>query len=117
MTPKAMGQLATNLPGPVNLDRVLKKYHDFADIFSKSKAGVLADHCPYDLKITLKDGVSPPSDQSTHCCRRNYLPSVSSLTRIQPPVSSVPRTLHTEHQCSSYGRRTDPCDSAATSKE
>ena len=60
MTPKAMGQLATNLPGPVNLDRVLKKYHDFADIFSKSKAGVLANHRPYDLKITLKDGASPP---------------------------------------------------------
>ena len=29
----------------------MKEYHDFADIFSKSKAGVLADHRPYDLKI------------------------------------------------------------------
>ena len=25
-----------------------------------SKAGVLADHHPYDLKITLKEGASPP---------------------------------------------------------
>ena len=28
--------------------------------FSKSKAGILADHRPYDLKITLEDGTSPP---------------------------------------------------------
>ena len=59
-TPEATGWSATNLPGPVNLDGVLKEYHDFADVFSKSKAGVLADHRPYDLKITLEDGVSPP---------------------------------------------------------
>ena len=59
-TPEAMGRSATNLLGPVNLDGVLKEYHDFANIFSKSKAGVLADHHPYDLKITLKDGVLPP---------------------------------------------------------
>ena len=51
---------ATNIPGPVNLDGVLKEYHDFADVFSKSKAGILADHHPYDLKITLEDGASPP---------------------------------------------------------
>ena len=61
-TPEATGQSATNLPGPVNLDGVPKEYHDhdFADVFSKSKAGVLADHRPYDLKITLEDGASPP---------------------------------------------------------
>ena len=59
-TPKAMGWSATNTLGPVNLDRVPKEYHNFANVFSKSKASVLADHCPYDLKITLKDGASPP---------------------------------------------------------
>ena len=59
-TPKATCQLATNLPGPINLDRVPKEYHNFADVFSKSKAGVPADHCPYDLKITLEDRASPP---------------------------------------------------------
>ena len=35
-------------------------YHDFADVFSKSKAGKLADHRPYDLKITLDEGTVPP---------------------------------------------------------
>ena len=59
-TPEAMGRSATNLLGPINLDGVPKEYHDFADIFSKSKAGVLADHHPYDLKITLEDGALPP---------------------------------------------------------
>ena len=44
----------------LTVDRVPKEYHNFTDIFSKSKASMLADHCPYDLKITLKDGASPP---------------------------------------------------------
>ena len=44
----------------VNLDGVPEEYHDFADVFSKSKAGVLAEHHPYDLKITLEEGASPP---------------------------------------------------------
>jgi len=30
------------------------------DVFSKSKAGKLANHRPYDLKITLDKGTSPP---------------------------------------------------------
>ena len=59
-TPEATGWSATNLLGPINLGGVPKDYHDFADVFSKSKAGVLANHCPYDLKITLEDGASPP---------------------------------------------------------
>ena len=59
-TPKATGRSATNILGPVNLDGVLKEYHDFANIFSKSNASVLADHHPYDLKLTLEEGVSLP---------------------------------------------------------
>ena len=35
-------------------------YHDFTDVFSKSKAGKLADHRPYNLKITLDEGTVPP---------------------------------------------------------
>jgi hypothetical protein len=45
---------------PVDLKDLLKEYHDFADVFSKSKADTLAPHRPYDLKIQLEDGVSPP---------------------------------------------------------
>ena len=59
-TPEATGRSATSLLGPATLDGVPKEYHDFADVFSKSKAGILADHWPYNLKITLEDGASPP---------------------------------------------------------
>ena len=59
-TPEAMCWSATNLPGPINLDGVPKEYHDFTDIFSKSKAGFLANHRPYDLNITLEDRMLPP---------------------------------------------------------
>ena len=35
-------------------------YRDFADVFSKAKAGSLMPHHPYDLKIVTPDGVIPP---------------------------------------------------------
>ena len=60
VTPEATGQSVSASLVTVNLDRVLEEYHDFADVFSKTKAGVLVDHCPYDLKITLEEGASPP---------------------------------------------------------
>ena len=43
-----------------DLSQIPAEYHDFADVFSKSKADTLAPHRPYDLKIDLEDGVSPP---------------------------------------------------------
>ena len=45
---------------PVNLSALLEEYHNFAGLFSKSKAGKLADHRPYDLKITLDKGTVLP---------------------------------------------------------
>ena len=42
------------------MSTIPKDYHDFADVFSKSKAGKLADHRPYDLKITLDKGTALP---------------------------------------------------------
>jgi hypothetical protein len=36
------------------------KLHDFADVFSKIKASVLPPHRPYDIKIELEPGKSPP---------------------------------------------------------
>ena len=59
-TPEATGQSVSASPVTVNLDGVPEEYHDFADVFSKTKAGVLVDHRPYDLKITLEEGTSPP---------------------------------------------------------
>jgi len=42
------------------MSSVPEDYHNFMDMFSKSKAGKLADHQPYDHKITLDEGTSPP---------------------------------------------------------
>jgi len=39
-----------------NLSNVSSKYHKFANIFSKTKAKVLAPHCSYDLEINLEEG-------------------------------------------------------------
>ena len=36
------------------------EYHEFADIFSKTRANTLAPHRLYELKINLEDGTSPP---------------------------------------------------------
>jgi len=45
------------------MSTIPKDYHDFVDVFSKSKASKLADHRPYDLKITLDKGTSLPYGQ------------------------------------------------------
>ena len=39
---------------------VLKSYHEYADVFSKSNAKKLAPHRDYDLKIELEEGAKPP---------------------------------------------------------
>jgi len=43
-----------------DLSNVPSKYHEFADIFSKTKAEVLTPHHSYDLKINLEEGTQPP---------------------------------------------------------
>ena len=43
-----------------DLSNILSEYHKFADIFSKTKAEVLALHHSYDLKINLEEGAQPP---------------------------------------------------------
>jgi len=42
------------------MSSVPEDYHDFTDVFSKPKAGKLADHRPYKLKITLDEGTALP---------------------------------------------------------
>src|SRR6266481_9083609 len=54
--PETLGHLTTFPDILVNLSQFPKDYHDFMDVFSKSKAGKLAGHQPYDLKITLDKG-------------------------------------------------------------
>ena len=54
------GHSTTTSETKVDMSTVPKDYHDLVDIFSKSKASKLADHWPYNLKITLDKGTSPP---------------------------------------------------------
>ena len=42
-----------------DLFNIPSEYYEFADVFSKTKAKVLASHHPYDLKINLKESVQP----------------------------------------------------------
>jgi len=42
-----------------DLSNVPSEYHEFADVFSKTKAEVLPPHRPYDLKINLEESAQP----------------------------------------------------------
>ena len=44
----------------VDLSGIPEDYHDFADVFSKSRASTLPPHRPYDLSIDLEEGAEPP---------------------------------------------------------
>ncbi|KAJ3560477.1 hypothetical protein NP233_g10816 [Leucocoprinus birnbaumii] len=44
----------------VDLSKIPEEYHEFADVFSKTRADTLAPHRSYDLKINLEDGSQPP---------------------------------------------------------
>ena len=51
---------STELAKAPDLYNVSSKYHEFADVFSKTKAKVLTSHCSYDFKINLEEGAQPP---------------------------------------------------------
>jgi len=55
--PEVTGHSKATSKTKVDMSTVPEDYHDFTDIFSKSKAGKLADHRPYDLKITLDEAL------------------------------------------------------------
>ena len=59
------GRSATTLqlPDPVDLSNVPEEYHEFAEVINKAKAQTLAPHRPYDLKINLEEGYTPPLKQ------------------------------------------------------
>ena len=44
---------------PVNMTGVPPDYHEFTDVFSKTRTSTPTLHRPYNLKIELKEGTSP----------------------------------------------------------
>src|ERR1700733_11834265 len=51
---------STSDPSPVDLSSVPEEYQEFADVFDKAKADILAQHRHCDLKIHLDEGATPP---------------------------------------------------------
>ena len=51
---------STKLAKTPNLSNVSSEYHEFANVFSKTKAKTLPSHRPYDLKINLEEDAQPP---------------------------------------------------------
>ena len=51
LAPEPLARAASASADPVDLKDLPKEYHDFVDVFSKSKADTLAPHRSYDLKI------------------------------------------------------------------
>ena len=54
------GHVANLNSKSVDMESVPEAYRDFSNVFSKAKADTLAPHQPYDLKVTLEDGATPP---------------------------------------------------------
>jgi len=45
---------STTISEKIDLSSILEEYHEYADVFSKSKVETLAPHHPYDLWIDLE---------------------------------------------------------------
>src|SRR5882724_4588999 len=58
--PEVTGQSMTTTEKTIDMNNVPEEYHNFADVFRKYKAGKLAEHRPYDLKINLDKVTAPP---------------------------------------------------------
>jgi len=50
---------STTISEKIDLSAILEEYHEYADVFSKSKAETLAPHRPYDLQIDLEKDSHP----------------------------------------------------------
>jgi hypothetical protein len=76
-----------------DLSPIPEEYQDFADVFSKAKAQTLPPHRPYDLKIELEEGASPPPgriyslSQSELQALREFIDEHLSLGFIRPSAS------------------------------
>ena len=78
------------------------EYHEFLPLFKKAIADVLPLHRPYDHKIMLKEGFSPPLARYTPSLGSSSKPYGSGLTRISARGSSAPHLRRQMHQsCSS----------------
>ena len=70
-------------------------YHDYADVFSKSKVNQLPPHCPYDHSIELEPNSAIPYGPIYHLSEtelgslRNFIEEYSAKGFIRPSKSPV----------------------------
>src|SRR5277367_632631 len=84
--PTISGKSASVSEETPDLSSVPTDYHDFSDVFSKKKADTLPPHRPYDLKINIEEGSTPPFfSRSAH----TLCPKEGRLT---PPLCRFSRT-------------------------
>jgi len=50
---------STTISKKIDLSSIPEEYHEYADVFSKSKVETLAPHCPYNLRIDLEKDSYP----------------------------------------------------------
>ena len=86
----------STIPETINLTGVPPDYHNFADVFYKSKADMLAPHHEHNLKINLKDGASCP-------LRATYSLSFSELGSL---CDLLDKHLAMSFICSSFSTHT-----------
>src|SRR5271155_2978718 len=79
-----------------DLSSVPEEYHDFADVFNKKKADTLPPHRPYNLKINLEEGSSPPVGHM-------YSVSQSELQTLREFIDEHLRIGFIRHSSSPYG--------------
>jgi len=80
-----------------DLSNVPSEYHEFADVFSKTKAEVLTLYHSYDLKINLEEGAQPLVGPiySFLASEQEFLKE--SLRKTSTQISSNQPYLHTMH--------------------
>jgi len=79
-----------------DLSSVPEEYHEFADVFNKKKADTLPPHRPYDLKINLEEGSSPPVGHM-------YSVSQSELQTLREFIDEHLRIGFIRHSSSPHG--------------
>jgi len=57
--PSTIQAKSTTISKKIDLSAIPEEYHEYADVFSKSKAETLALHRPYDLRIDLEKDSHP----------------------------------------------------------
>ena len=100
-----------------DLSNIPSEYHEFANVFSQTKAEILPPHHPYDLKINLKEGAQSPvgpiyslsvSKQESF---KEFIEENLNMGFIQPtssphsaPVLSVKKKDGSLHFCVNFHR-------------